>query len=212
MVKKARKLASDGMSRIRVARLLKLPKGQVQLWCREIPDNTKFKNLLAKNESKRTQFIESEKEIVNFDENNIDIAKVYCGILYGCEGSKYPANVGVAFVNSDPEIMRSFVRLLRISFKLNEKKFRIHLQIHDTQNYPELVQFWSKRLNIPENQFYKPTITGEKGGKHRKEYWGTCSLRYGDYGIQLKLIGIFDEFLRKCTKQEGGQDGNARDC
>lgn len=115
-------------------------------------------------------------------------------LLYGCEGSKYPAQNGVAFSNSDPYLVLSFLKLLQKSFKLDKNKFSVHLQIHTTHDYQILKKYWSDLLKIPESKFIKPTIAVPKGNKHRDDYKGTCTLKYHDYTIQLKLLGIFDKF------------------
>lgn len=89
---------------------------------------------------------------------------------------------------------------MRKSYSLDESKWRIILQIHSDQDYPVLKEYWSKLLKIDKKYFYKPTITVSSGKKHRNIYKGTCSVRYANYQIQLRLIGIFDEFLRKSVE------------
>ena len=88
-------------------------------------------------------------------------------LLYWCEGAKYPATNRLNFANSDVELVKTFIYLLRKSFSLNESKFSVHLQIHDTHDYEELKFFWSRELKIPLKQFIRPTITSATGKKHR---------------------------------------------
>jgi hypothetical protein len=114
-----------------------------------------------------------------------------------CEGSKYPAHRGVAFANIDPALIATFLQLLKKGYDLDQNKFAVHLQIHTTQDYEELRRFWSKLLALPEKRFCKPTVKAPKGGKHRKVYMGTCTLKYWDYRIQLKLLGIFERFIKQ---------------
>lgn len=106
----------------------------------------------------------------------------------------------VSFINSDPLLVRSFVALLRKSFKIDENKLKVHLLIHKEQKFEELKEYWSDLLNISKNQFYKPTITTSSGKKHRNQYFGTCSIRYSDQTVQLRLLGIFSEFLKKSVE------------
>jgi hypothetical protein len=134
---------------------------------------------------------------------NKDMNKLICAVLYGCEGAKYPASNKIAFTNSDDQLICTFVNLIRRSFVLDESKWRVHLQIHTDQDYPELIKFWSSLLKIDSNKFIKPTITSPNGKKHRNIYKGTCTVRYYDYRLQLKLIGIFGEFMRKSALQGG---------
>ncbi len=127
-------------------------------------------------------------------------AKLLAGLLYGCEGSKYPNNRGVAFSNSNPFLVATFINLLRRSFYLNEEKFSVHLQIHSNHDFDSLKSYWSNLLKLPTEVFIKPTITTPHGGKHREDYKGTCTLKYGDYKVQLKLLGIYECFIGELIK------------
>jgi len=111
--------------------------------------------------------------------------------------NRYPSSTAVTMVNSDPDLMRTFIHLFRRSFVLNEAKFQVHLQIHTTHDYKQVRDYWSKLLHIPECRFMKPTVTKPKGGKHRKEYFGTCTVKYHDYRLLLKLMGIYEVLAKK---------------
>jgi hypothetical protein len=63
-------------------------------------------------------------------------------------------------------------------------------------------------LKIPINKFYKPTVTKAKEGKHRANYLGTCAVKYFDYKLQLKLIGIYEQFMRKSSLLESIPNGS----
>lgn len=158
---------------------------------------------MINNERRREQIRNSEK-FVSKSINTLtrNEAKFIAALLYGCEGSKYPAQRGLAFANSDPGLILSFIKLLRKAFDLDEKKFSVHLQIHTTHDYNEMKNFWSNLLFLPETCFSKPTVTIPKGGKHRSIYKGTCTLRYWDYRIQLKLLGIFERFIDSAVKND----------
>jgi transcriptional regulator with XRE-family HTH domain len=149
------------------------------------------------NEKKRKKIRYSEKKVVPiFNSLDKNTAKLLAGILYGCEGSKYPATKVAAFTNSDPDLIVTFLALLRKSFCLNSEKISIHLQIHTTHNFQEVKDYWSSLLGVPEERFLKPTVTRPTGSKHRQNYRGTCTLKYSDYRVQLKLLGIFEAFVR----------------
>lgn len=201
-VNQARRLASDGLSYTEIAQKLNISKSQISVWCNDLSESS-HSSTIRTHQKRRKLLLESENEIVksiNFDKTN---AKIFCGILYGCEGSKYPASNGVALTNADPDLILSFLTLFRKAFDINEGKLRVHLQIHTDQNYQKLVSYWSSLLDIPEAQFYKPTVTKPHGRKHRDKYLGTCTVKYYDYRLQLKLIGIFEEFMRKSSLYGG---------
>lgn len=175
-----------------------VPETTVRNWCMNFDDGTKWDTILVNNERKRQEFRQSEIGVVNsISLSDKEKIKLLTALLYWCEGSKYPSSSAVTMVNSDPDLMRTFIHLFRYAFKLDELKFHVHLQIHTTHDYKKIREYWSKLLHIPEVQFIKPTITKPKGGKHRNQYLGTCTVKYSDYRILLKLMGIYETFAKK---------------
>ena len=201
-VNQARRLASDGLSYKKIALRLNISSSQISTWCNGLSEGSHLSTIKT-HQARRKLLITSGKETLkNFRMNQND-TKIFCGILYGCEGSKYPASNGVALTNADPNLILCFLTLFRKAFDMNEKKLRVHLQVHNNQNYQKIVSYWSSVLDIPEMQFYKPTITEPHGRKHRDKYLGTCTVKYYDYKLQLQLIGIFEAFMRKSSLQGG---------
>jgi len=179
-------------------KLTGIPATTIRNWCKNDFLGTRWDTLLITNERKRQELKLSEiKSVESFNKIDKETAKFLTAIMYWCEGSKYPSSNEVAFVNSDPNLLKVFINLLRLSFPLDKSKFRARLQIHTTHNPEDVTKYWSNILNIPMSQFLKPTVTKAKGGKHRKEYFGTCTLKYADFRIQLKLIGIYESFAKK---------------
>lgn len=174
-----------------------IPDTTIRNWCKGTVSN-KWEYLIIRNERKRNAFKNSE--ISNVPKRKTvsrSQAKFLAGLLYGCEGSKYPASNRAAFANSDPKLLVTFLRLLKKGFELDKDQFSVHLQIHSNHNYNELKKKWSNILSISVDQFIKPTITTPRGKKHRDNYIGTCTLIYRDYRIQLKLLGIFENFINQ---------------
>lgn len=177
-------------------RRYKIPDSTISGWCKGTV-GTKWDSLLINNERRRQEIRSSDVSVVpDIKRLDREESKFLASLLYGCEGSKYPAQKGVAFANSDPELIIAFLQLIRKGFELDENKFSVHLQIHTTHNFGDLRKYWSELLNLPEKCFTKPTITTPRGGKHRVVYMGTCTLRYWDYKIQLRLLGIFEKFIK----------------
>jgi hypothetical protein len=194
VIEKIRQLRSQKLSLGEISNQLNIPKPSVATLCYQSGiDN--HEGLRINNEVKRVSIKNSDladvPEIKNITPEN---ARFLASILYGCEGSKYPSTRLVSFVNSDPNLIKLFATLLRKGFTLDESKFRVHLQIHTTHNYKGLKNFWSNLINIPTDQFYKPTITNPRNKMRRSNYSGTCSLRYSDNNVQLRLIGSYEKF------------------
>lgn len=183
-----------------------IPATTIRNWCKNDYLETRWDTLLSSNERKRNELKSSDISFINnglsLDKNTL---KIIAAIIYWCEGSKYPSTNKVDLTNSDPILLQLFIKLLRDNFRLDESKFRIKLQIHSNQN-PELIKnYWSRLLNIPKSQFIKPTITASGGKKHRKVYMGTCTIRYSDYKIQLKLTGIYEQFGKLTIINKSGE-------
>lgn len=124
-------------------------------------------------------------------------ARLYAAILYWCEGSKYPASTTLNFTTTDMKMQKLFLNLFRKGFDPVESKFRIWLQFHSDQNKQNIFKYWSSVLKIPTSQFMKPSITDKKGGRYRRVYRGTCSLRYADYSMILRLMGVYQKFYKQ---------------
>lgn len=134
-----------------------------------------------------------------------DIGKIVCSIMYLCEGGKYPATRCVMFGNSDPGIIKLFIRLLRDNFIINESKFRCRIMQRADQSSEQLLHFWSKVTGVHQESFYKNYIDKRtKDKKTRKEkYKGVCVVYYFDTAIQNELQFIAEEII-----EVGGADGS----
>lgn len=190
----ARTLRIEGLSFSEIGHRLDINKETVRRWCDDIHidqyESLRQKNLLARDIVK-----EPDIGIVrSLSDISPEQAKLYAALFYGCEGCKYPATSNVAFVNSDPAVIKTFIGLIRKAFCLDESKFRVHLQIHTTHDFEEIKSYWSVLLNIPVSQFAKATITIPRGKMRRQNYLGTCTLKYYDTKVQLRLIGLFERF------------------
>lgn len=178
-----------------------IPSTTIRNWCAVVDGGNKWDTLIATNERKRQEYRRSETYVINsINLLEKEPLKLLVALLYWCEGSKYPSSTAVTMVNSDPSLIKTFLRLLRAAFELDESKFHVHLQIHTTHDFAKIKRYWSKLLSIPASQFMRPTVTKPNGGKHRNQYFGTCTLKYQDYRILLKLMGIYEAFANKIVQ------------
>ncbi len=181
-----------------IAKLTGIPQTTIGHWFREDEHLPRGESILLSNIKRREKIKKSEiKSLNSLSKINTVLARVLSAIIYWCEGSKYPSSNTLTIVNSDPELIFTFIWLLRKAFKLDESKFSVHLQIHTTHSFYEMRKYWSELLKIKSSQFMKPTITSPNGKKHRSLYNGTCTVKYHDYKLQLKLMGIYESFAKK---------------
>lgn len=184
-----------------ISRLTGIPETTLGHWFRQDERLPRNESILQKYSKKRADIKKSETTIIkHLSEIHVDTAKILTAIIYWCEGSKYPASNALTFVNSDPELVKVFVLLLRRAFTLDESKFTVHLQIHTSHDFEKTKLFWSNLLNIDSRAFIKPTVTIPRGKKHREVYYGTCTIKYYDFRLLLKLMGIYEAFAQKLIK------------
>jgi hypothetical protein len=115
-------------------------------------------------------------------------------MIYWCEGGKN-AKYGVAFTNSDPKLVRTFLTLLRENFNLDERKFHPGIHLHSYHSPGTQLDFWSKVTDIDKQQFIKPYLKPNTGKRIRKNYQGCISLRYASNDLARQLMAIAKAYL-----------------
>jgi hypothetical protein len=116
-------------------------------------------------------------------------------MLYWCEGFKSPKGAVVDFVNSDPDMIRVFLRFLRSNYKLQESKLRVLLYGYSDQDIPKLIRFWNNVTHIPKKQFTKPYIRKDFRKDGRKMPYGLIHVRYADKKLLLELKRLIQYYV-----------------
>ncbi len=210
----ARKLRSDGKTFIEIEKILdiKIPKSTLSTWfhgvvmSQESEEKIKAdrKNKLKEAQKKAVivsrnikdkyfrELLLSNKPLENLLENK-EISKIVLATLYLGEGTKNKRSA-LVFGNSDPEIIKLFLQLLRRVFNIDEKKFRCTLQGREDQDIKTLELFWSGITKIPLNQFYGARIDPRSKGKASKkhDYKGVCRIDY-------LSANVFHEIMAVCS-------------
>lgn len=176
------KLSEEAMKRLES----RIQKGQI------IAGRTKRRRTKKRNQKERKQ---ADDFIDSLNISN-DLNLLLCSLIYICEGESSPNN-RVAFSNSDPKLVKTFLNLFRKSFDLKEEKFRIMLHLHDYHNKKEQKKFWSNVTNIPLDQFLKIYQKQNTKTRIRDGYPGCVQVRYHDTNIARKLVFTAEAFLNK---------------
>ncbi|MCG2714623.1 MAG: hypothetical protein L6308_07310 [Candidatus Omnitrophica bacterium] len=154
---RARNLRSKGWSFGEIRLKMGIPKNTISGWIRDIRLTEKQKKRIKKKivdsgkigrplaiaanrrkiEQWKKDVYNSVKHFENISFENQEFGKLICGILYLCEGSKYPSTRCLVFGNSDPRIIRCFINLLRKSFNIEEGKLRCRIMHRYDQNLKE---------------------------------------------------------------------------
>ncbi len=208
---KAKLLRKSGFSLKEVSMLSRVSEGTLSLWFKDIILDNKAKarlelriksGRLNANSTNRNKRIAKEKlvheksiETIKKVSQSLENKKLACALLYYCEGNKSIKN-GVSFINSDPEIIMTFLSLFRSCFTLNEVKFRLCIHLHNYHDEKTQKRFWSKITNLPNDNFTKSFLKNE-GGLYKKEnYQGCLRIRYHDADIARELLAIAKEYFK----------------
>ncbi len=204
-------LRKRGYSVKEIARECNIAQSTSSLWLRNVPLDKKAQERLEKrkligyyragNTWKRKRIEREKEELASAREVLKEIKykktdlKLYCALLYWCEGSKGDKD-SVKFVNSDPTLIHLFLFLFRKSFSVDEKKFRAILHLHDYHDDKKQKKFWSKITGIPESQFYKTYRKPNTKKRIKEGYPGCISTAYYDCSVARELKAIYKEFAK----------------
>ncbi|HZQ08456.1 MAG TPA: hypothetical protein VFD70_17875 [Anaerolineae bacterium] len=119
--------------------------------------------------------------------------------LYIGEGAKSPGQF--SFCNSDPEVIRGWVKLLRKSFDIDESKFRCQINISEGMDEDSLRRFWSKVTGIPLSQFIKGTVDRRPNKKRKEGYKGVCVVLYYSMYVRRYLDSLAAEVLEEIQSE-----------
>lgn len=195
---------------IREALGIKIPKSTLSYWCSGILlsrlqrlkiETNANKNIhrgrqvaFAINKIRREKYLQSiDTRIAHLVKTmeREDVKKIAAAMLYLGEGSKVRSTIALG--NSNPDIIKLFLSLLRSTYEIDETKFRCTVLCRADQNTTQLEKFWEKITKIPHAQFYKTRIDPRTIGKpsRKPDYMGVCVIDYfsADLFIELTKIG-----------------------
>lgn len=124
--------------------------------------------------------------------------------LYVCEGTKarrdYRRENGfirsIELTNSDPKIISTFSNFLANVIKADWTRVRGQLFIYPDLEENKLIEFWSKKSNIPTSQFQKSILLKIKTGKFKANPNGTFKIRYSCKKDFIKLEKMIADMWR----------------
>ena len=120
--------------------------------------------------------------------------------LYVGEGAK--SGTQFSFANSDPQVIRTWMALLRKNFEIDESKFACQLAISEGMDEESLKRYWSQVTGIPLNRFIKGSIKKNPGSKKRDGYKGVCIVHYYSVAIRRYLDALAKEVMNELLEQD----------
>lgn len=205
------KLRKKGYSLKEISDKLNIAQSTSSLWLRGITLNTIAQKRLSrrkfvgqkkaaliwkkKKENERAHDEIAAQEIVDRIPRDSDCCKFYCSLLYWCEGGKSD-KTGLRFTNSDPELIKTFLFLLRQSFEVNEKKFHILMHLHEYHDEQKQKCFWSRITKISESQFYRTYLKLNSAKRIKTNYPGCVTIYYDDCLLARRIKAVYNTFLK----------------
>lgn len=212
--KRAIQMRKKGVSIPKIAKNLSIAKSTASLWVSPIPLPDYIRDRLVQNSMKanekgreimrvrrlllREEYQRDAKRLVYLFSKRFDKSfwKLCAAILFWCEGGKRQLG-SLYFTNSDPTLLITFLHALRNAFRVDEKKFRIALYLHEYHDEKKQKKFWSLTTQVPERQFSKTYIKPHTKKRQRDGYQGCASLRYYDATLAKQLDAIYHAFSQK---------------
>ena len=144
------------------------------------------------------------KEHLTSEEEKLKVAGI---MLYWAEGYK---NLGkqirggtVDLANSDPEMIKLFIKFLREICGIDENRLKVHLYCYANQNIDSLKKYWRGITGISLKQFIKPYIRNdflpEKIGKMK---YGLVHIVYSDKKLFLQIKKWISQYLTETEENK----------
>lgn len=157
-----------------------------------------------KQKSDRLKFAENEatKTLLKIPRKN-EIVELALALLYLGEGFKKSPRTGMG--NSDPLLLKFFLKTVTTIYKLDIKKIKFDIHIRADQNSNLIKKYWAHELDVPIKQF-RHTATDKRtsGRKTYADHKGVCVIDCGHIAIQRKLVYIGKKFCKEIAENLRG--------
>jgi transposase len=172
---KARDLRTRGYTYVEIAAELGVSKSSVSLWARDLPrvgrisyEETRKRNAEGVSRYWQAQGLRREarrqavndaaaEEIGPLNDREILIAGAIAYWCEGCKSKPHRPSEQVAFINSDPQLIRFFLRFLAAA-GVTRDRLICRVCIHESADVAVAQQFWQDLTGLPDVQFRRPTL------------------------------------------------------
>ena len=132
------------------------------------------------------------KENLSEREQDLKIAGI---MLYWAEGTLRGKTVD--FVNSNPDMVKIFLKFLREICGIDERRLRLYLYAYSYLDLKHTMNYWKKVTGIPLSQFTKPYIReGNPNLSNRKLPYGLVHIRYNDKRLLETLSNWIEDYKK----------------
>jgi transcriptional regulator with XRE-family HTH domain len=196
-----------------IARLVGVSPSSVSLWVRDVPlTDAQIEALRQKNPAYNRQLRGANRNAEQgrarrsaYQEGGRVMARraeaphVAGAMLYWAEGDKGSRNAA-RLSNSDPDLLRLFVRFLRIHYGVPDQQLRVtcHLFADHIERQYEIEQFWLDLLELPRSCLCKSFVNvyskySQKKRQNKLPY-GTCRVCVNSTRVVQSIFGSIQEY------------------
>ena len=204
---KSREMRKQGYSINKISKILEVSKGSVSVWTRDILlTDEQIKSLKHfSREENHTQSESARKKRYQWQIEGREKAKeknwlhsVGC-MLYWAEGAKLNNKNSVNFVNSDPQMLKLYIKFLNKCFDISNDniKWTINCYTNNGINIDEIKKYWIDELKLNENNLGKIQINKISKNSKRKRNtlkYGTVKLIINNTKIIQHIYGAIQEY------------------
>ena len=213
----ARRLRNNGLSIKDIHKKLGIPLSTLSGWLKDVKLNknqraklekkwrqalvdARVKAVLWHNEQKKFRIEQAQTQakttLSQIDITDKNILDLTLALLYLGEGSK--KTLGTSMGNSDPQILKFFITILKYNYAIDNKNIKCELHLRADQDPNKIRKYWSKELHLSIKNFMTISIDERTSGKPTyHSYKGVCVVRCGNVAIQRKLVYLSKIFCEK---------------
>lgn len=113
--------------------------------------------------------------------------------LYWGEGTKKNKNA-VRLGNTDPKLVKYFIKFLEEIFNVRSDKFKFGLQVFSDMDPENARKFWQKELGVKKGQFWKVIVTPHRGiGNYReKTKHGVLTVNFNNKKLRNVVCNLIE--------------------
>lgn len=189
---KALELRKEGKSYSQIKSIIGVNKSTLSYWLKDHPlSKNRIKELRDNNQQRIEHYRETrlKTKLARLDKTLLDQSRLIFPLhkrdlfiaglfLYWGEGTKVKLTE-LEITNTDPAVPKFFIYWVITSLKLEKSKIRAHLHLYNDMDQKRELNFWSKKLDLPKEQFIKPYIKKNSSKIINRGTFGhgTCTLR-----------------------------------
>lgn len=203
--RRAWKLRKEGRSYNSIRKELKVSKSTLSYWFQYLDWSREIKNknvkeiekistdrIILMNKAKRKQSEEKHKnmrkeaarEFKKYKNNPIFIAGL---MLYLGEGNKSKKDGHIKICNTDPAVLKIFIKFLTMFCGINIGKIKFWLLCYPDNDIEKCLNWWSESIKIRQNNFYKTQVIQGKH-KEKKLLYGVGNITITSTFLKTKVL------------------------